>query len=68
MADNDQPSWGSFAGSGLQIAVGVGLGFLIGRWLDRRFDWHWGAIIGAMVGLASGLYLLIKDAMRMNKD
>jgi hypothetical protein len=54
---------------GLQVAIGVGLGYLVGRWLDNRYGWgSRGVVIGSMVGLAGGLYLLIKDAIRINKD
>ena len=53
---------------GVQILVGVGLGLLIGQWLDNRYGWGpWGTTVGAMLGLSGGLYLLIKDAIRMNK-
>jgi F0F1-type ATP synthase assembly protein I len=38
-------------------------------WLDKRFGWApKGVIIGSLVGLAGGLYLLIKEAIRINKD
>jgi F0F1-type ATP synthase assembly protein I len=54
---------------GLQVAIGVGLGLAVGSWLDKRYGWQpWGATIGAMLGLAGGLYLLIKEGMRINKD
>ena len=54
---------------GLQVAIGVGLGYLVGRWLDRHYGWgSRGVVIGSMLGLAGGLYLLIKDAIRINKD
>ncbi len=69
MSNNDEPSAGRFVGIGLQIAVGVGLGILVGRWLDNRYGWTpWGLLIGVMLGLAAGMYLLIKDAIRINKD
>ena len=69
MPQDDQPSPGRFVGIGLQVAVGVGLGVLVGRWLDNRYGWApWGLLIGVMLGLASGMYLLIKDAIRINKD
>jgi F0F1-type ATP synthase assembly protein I len=63
------PNWGRYVGVGLQMLVGVGLGLLVGRWLDRKFGWEpWGVFAGTMLGLAAGMYLLIKDAIRMNKD
>ena len=69
MPRNDDPNWGKYVGVGLQILVGVGLGVLVGQWLDRKYGWEpWGVMIGSMVGLAGGMYLLIKDAMRINKD
>lgn len=70
MAKNpDQQNWGQYLGMGLQMAVGVGLGVLVGTWLDRKYGWSpWGVTVGAMLGLAAGMYLLIKEALRMNKD
>jgi hypothetical protein len=71
MAMPDQPGGGGdYRGLayGLQILVGVGLGYLAGRWLDSHYGWHNGVIVGSLVGLAGGLYLLIKDAIRINKD
>jgi F0F1-type ATP synthase assembly protein I len=66
---NDQPSGGRFLGLGLQVAVGAGLGLWIGTWLDRKFGWSpRGALIGALIGIAGGMYLLIKEALKANKD
>ena len=65
----DDPNWGRYAGIGLQMLVGVALGLVVGRWLDRRYGWEpWGVFAGTMLGLAAGMYLLIKDAIRMNRD
>ena len=70
MAKNqDDQNWGQYLGVGLQMAVGAGLGWLVGSWLDRKYGWTpWGMTIGVLVGLAAGMYLLIKEALRMNKD
>ena len=69
MANNDDPNWGQFLGYGFQICAGVLLGLFVGKWLDERYHWTpWGVLIGVSLGLASGMYLLIRDAMRMNKD
>ena len=65
---NDQ-NWGRFLGIGLEMAVGVTLGVLVGGWLDRRYGWHgYGLLVGVGLGLAAGMYLLLQDAMRINKD
>jgi F0F1-type ATP synthase assembly protein I len=41
----------------------------VGWWLDQRYGWSpRGATVGSLIGLAGGLYLLIKDAIRINKD
>ena len=65
----DTESWGKFLGYGIQTAVGAVLGWLVGAWLDRKFGWApWGLTIGIMLGVASGMYLLIKDAIRINRD
>jgi F0F1-type ATP synthase assembly protein I len=49
-------------------AAGVGIGLLIGTWLDHRFGWgSKGLIIGAVIGMISGLYLLIKEGTKTGK-
>jgi F0F1-type ATP synthase assembly protein I len=68
MPDNDQENWGRYLGLGLEMAVGVGLGLAVGYWLDKKYGWSPVAtLVGAMIGLAGGLYLVIKDALKMNK-
>lgn len=66
--DNDA-NWGKFAFYGVEIAVGTGLGWFVGQWLDKKFGWDpWGVLIGTMLGVSAGMYLLIKDAIRINRD
>ena len=68
-AADDQVNWGQYVGVGLQIGVGVALGLMVGHWLDNKYQWGpWGTLVCTMLGLAGGMYLLIKDAMRINKD
>jgi F0F1-type ATP synthase assembly protein I len=58
-------NWSSLAGIGLQIGVGVGLGCLVGWWLDKKFGWSpWGIVVGSMLGLAAGMYLMIKETLK----
>jgi len=74
MTEPDRPGGSSGGGDfrglayGLQILVGVGLGYLVGLWLQRRYGWSQAVVVGSLLGLAGGLYLLIKDAIRINKD
>ncbi len=67
MAD-ENGNWGRYLGWGMEIAAGVGLGCLIGYWLDEKLGWTpWGMVAFSMLGLAGGFYLLVKDVMKMNK-
>jgi F0F1-type ATP synthase assembly protein I len=53
----------------LEIGAGAGLGALLGIWIDRK--WHsgpWGVLIGTFLGIAAGMYLLIKEAIKANKN
>jgi F0F1-type ATP synthase assembly protein I len=53
---------------GLYPAVGVCLGLAVGSWLDHHFGWgSKGLITGAVLGMAGGMYLLIKEGMRIGK-
>jgi len=53
----------------MEVAVGSVLGYLVGNWIDKKFDVApWGLYVGVMVGCAAGMYSLIKTAIRINKD
>jgi len=39
MPQDQKHQLGSMAGVGLQIGVGVGLGCLVGWWLDKKYGW-----------------------------
>jgi F0F1-type ATP synthase assembly protein I len=66
---SDNQNWGRYLGIGLEIGIGCVLGYLVGAWLDKRFGWNGkGVLIGVCIGLAAGMYLMIKDAIRANKD
>ena len=62
-------NWGRYLGIGLEMAIGVALGYFVGNWLDKRYAWNgYGVLVGVMIGLAGGMYLLIKDAIAANRD
>src|SRR5437773_934145 len=65
---SDDSSMGRNLAHGLEVAVGVGLGYLGGNWVDKRYGWTpWGLFAGVMLGCAAGMYLLVKDAIRGEK-
>jgi F0F1-type ATP synthase assembly protein I len=67
MTDDDS-NWGKYLGYGLEMAVGVGLGLCAGLWFDKRFGSSpLGILIGVFLGLASGMYMLIRDGLKANK-
>lgn len=69
MAQDDQ-NWGRYLALGLEIAIGAVLGLAVGWWLQERqiIRDPWGVLVGVSVGIAGGMYLLIKEAIRMNRD
>jgi F0F1-type ATP synthase assembly protein I len=69
MPSNKDTGWGKVASVGLEIAAGAGLGAFAGTWVDRK--WHtgpWGVLVGTFLGISAGMYILIKEAMKANKD
>ncbi|MEM9419746.1 MAG: AtpZ/AtpI family protein [Planctomycetota bacterium] len=58
----------AMAGAGLELAAGIGLFAGIGYGIDRWFGTlPWGTVIGALLGMTAGLYLLIKAAHNIGK-
>jgi F0F1-type ATP synthase assembly protein I len=65
---DDNSDRGRLVTLGMEVAVGVGLGALVGNWLDRKYHWDpWGTVVGATVGFLAGIYLLVKEAIGANK-
>ena len=47
--------------SGMEIGVAIGLGALIGWWLDRKYGWRpWGMVGGLMLGMGHAAKILVK--------
>ena len=69
MPGEKQTNWGRGLASGFETAVGVGVGYFAGSWLDKKFGWApWGVLVGMMLGLIAGAYLLIKEVNRMDRQ
>lgn len=63
---DDRSQWGQYLGLGLEVMMGVLLGLGVGWWLDEKFGWSpWGVLVGTMLGLASGMYLLLKQTLQI---
>lgn len=54
-----------YASVGLEFGLSVVIGYLIGRWLDQRFDLApWGTPAGVILGFIAALRSLLKIAAR----
>ena len=72
MADqkNDRipPNLYRYMGIGMECALAVIVMAGVGLWIDHRYETQpWGILIGALLGIAGGMYLLIKTALRLGK-
>ena len=55
----------ALAGMGFNLAASVGVGTLIGWWIDRQYETApWGLIICALIGIVGGLYNFAKEGQR----
>jgi F0F1-type ATP synthase assembly protein I len=62
--DRRVPGWVRFSGVGLELAGAVAGLSLIGYWIDRRFGTKpWGILGGVFIGLAGGLYNLVRESL-----
>lgn len=61
---------GRYGTAGLELVVGMGIGFFGGRWLDQRFGGGHGYFVigGVVFGLIAGFRNLFRAAKNMQKD
>ena len=59
-----------FSGLGIQMGVIIGLFTWLGVYLDEKYNnkTPWWTLCLSLFGVASGLYLMIKEVINMNKD
>lgn len=59
---------GGLAAAGFEFGIAVVLFFLGGRWLDTHIGSSpWMSVVGALVGVATGMYLLLRPLMGPRK-
>lgn len=57
---------GMAMGLGMNLFAGVGIGLVAGYYVDKHFGCSpWGVLLGMLVGLGGGFYLMIKEAMQL---
>lgn len=59
-----------FSGLGIQMGVIIGLFTWLGTYLDAKYNTKtpWWTIGLSLFGVASSLYIMIKEVINMNKD
>ena len=58
-----------YAGLGFEFSIAVGLFLYLGYLADERWGSDpWGMVVGGGVGLASGIYLLVKESNQMMRQ
>lgn len=62
-------SYAKYSAIGFQMAVFIGGGVLLGRWLDERYPSSkaWFTLGGTLLGLALGLYYALKSTREQDE-
>ena len=57
------------SGMGFDLAASVGVGALLGWWIDGRFDTEpWGVIVCSTIGIVGGLLNFVRGAQRLTES
>jgi F0F1-type ATP synthase assembly protein I len=63
------PGWIRYSSVGLELAGATAGLALVGYWVDSHYGTHpWGILVGVIVGLAGGLYNLIRESLAAVRD
>lgn len=54
------------SGAGLQMGITIYLGFLLGEWLDKKFDFTFLTTTVTLIAIFVATYALIKQANKIN--
>lgn len=59
-------TFGTLGSIGFAFAIAIGLGVLIGRWIDRMTGWSpWGLIIFFILGVTAGITNVYRMSSRL---
>ena len=65
----DGSNWGKYTSLGFEVAAAIGLCTFLGWAADHKLhSTPVCIIVGVLVGVAAGMYLMIKQVVQMNKD
>jgi len=67
--DRRSDGWIRYSGIGIEFAGAIAGFALIGYWVDRRFGTSpWGLLGGVGLGLAGGLYNLVRESLNAVRE
>ncbi|TBN03898.1 AtpZ/AtpI family protein [Hyunsoonleella flava] len=61
-------NWATFSGIGLQMAITIFLGNLLGIWLDKKLETSFLETTVTLVAIFASMFLIIYRVNRMDKD
>ena len=61
-------AFGKYGSLGFELLGSIAVGYYLGRFLDRKFDTHWIAFAGFILGCYAGFRALFKASQRMQRD
>ena len=61
-------SYGRYGSVGFELLASIAVGYYIGHWLDGKYGWRWGGIIGFVIGCYAGFSALFRTAKKMQRD
>ena len=61
-------AFGRYGSLGFELLGSIAIGYYLGTYLDKRFDTHWIAFVGFLIGCYAGFRALFKAAKTMQRD
>jgi F0F1-type ATP synthase assembly protein I len=61
-------AFGRYGSLGFELLGSIAVGYYLGHWLDKRYDQHWIAFVGFVLGCFTGFRALFRAAKTMQRD